>query len=70
MPQYDCPRSDVRNERNREVSARPLYPVPVFGDTRVVDRFARFGGYVFARTDRGWRIADMVEVPGSIETED
>jgi len=70
MPQFDCRKSEPRNDRHREVSARPLYPVPIFADTAVVDRVARFGGYVFAQTDRGWQVIQHVEVPGSVEVED
>jgi hypothetical protein len=59
------------NERQDiEASAAPLYPVKTFGDTAVVGRVARFGGFIFASTDQGWRIVDQIAPAGTVETED
>jgi len=67
------PEFQPRYERSEPVpSARPLYPVRCFGDTKVdrLSAVARFGGYLFAVTERGWEIVMHYDVPGAVDHED
>jgi hypothetical protein len=72
MPQFDCRKSAERSAGHDDVPVRPLYPVPVFQGTAVdrVAYVAKFGGYLFAKSARGWRVVMEVEVPGSVVVED